>query len=180
MPTSKVKASLNSVRQCLACGNMLDTDVSSAGRVKYYCDSICRVSYHRGRRPIIVTNNFQTKVENGVLVLLGKKEPHAMNIPSLNKNGSRLANIYIPKDLFDKIKELSIESGLEGKVSEIISLCIYEWLLYRKLIVDKNIVDTDNSYSATELPNKKTINPNKDQSFDWLANLEWLNDIDIS
>jgi len=182
MPTSKVKASLNISNQCLACGNTLDINPGSVGRLKHYCDSICRVSFHRGRRPAVTTSDLQVKVENGVLSLLEKKEILAVAIPSLNKNGSRLTNLYIPKILFDKIKDLSIESGLEGKISEIVSLCIYEWLLYRELIVDKDITNIDNSYSegASNASNEKLKNTDINQEFNWLANLEWLNYIDIS
>lgn len=53
MPTTSIKKDKLSVSkpQCLACGKPLIIDPSQSGRLKKYCNDLCRSSFHKGKRP---------------------------------------------------------------------------------------------------------------------------------
>jgi len=51
MPTSKLKAELESSQTCRACGKLLEIDPAVPGRIRHYCDDKCKTAFHRGKRP---------------------------------------------------------------------------------------------------------------------------------
>lgn len=51
MPTSNIKRNIPTQTKCLACGDTLIIDPSAPGRLKKYCNDVCRSAFHKGKRP---------------------------------------------------------------------------------------------------------------------------------